>query len=723
VLIGAPIATYRIDQERKAAKAEALSARQSQYASEMNGAHQAVQDGDLFRAVQLLERHRPRFVVPPSGGSSALENGRMRNRLKAGLQTDLRGWEWRYLWKQCEGDPHYLVGSHTNEVTAVGLLPDRTTAFSASKDHTVKLWDLPSRKLLTELPHDEPVWGAAVSPDGRWFVSLTLNLDYGHGAKPVRLWDLPSRRQIAVLFTNVWPRPGASLAISPDSRLLAFIDQEDPERLVVCELPSGREIVRFPAQTDLVGAQGVAFAPDGQTLAYSANLQGDIALIDTQQWKEVGRLSGHTRNVNCLAVSPDNRFLASIGNDRSLRLWDLRDRRQQAVRERLSDTSWTLAFSPDSTRLAVGIKSSISVFSVPEFAPVTELRWLSKGTKAVKFLSNRELLAGGGDGSVKMFDLDSQRRSPDRTRIPPGLAQLGTTTGPALCLSPDGTHLLAVFTNNTFMLWHTLTMAQSGPFPLPLPSFSCAAISPGGEIAAFADHEGNTVLWRSTNGTTTEFGRPETNGFTRMVFSQDGRRLAFATWIRITAWEVATRKQLQAFPKTDVATMKLVFSPDGETLAACEFTGDVLFSRLNQPGHALTLRGHLIQAGSPAFTRDGNTLITPRGDLRFWDLRTGTQTNRVEGLAGEARLCAISPDGWRLAVGMDNGTISIFDLVSMQEVALFRAFDSGVTHLAFTPDGNTLIATTTEEIRAWRAASLAECDQPTSLNTTKGSNP
>ena len=66
VLVGSPIAVWRIDQERQraekgelAARFSELKARQVAYASDMNLAHQAVQEDDFGRALQLLERHRP----------------------------------------------------------------------------------------------------------------------------------------------------------------------------------------------------------------------------------------------------------------------------------------------------------------------------------------------------------------------------------------------------------------------------------------------------------------------------------------------------------------------------------------------------------------------------------------------------------------------------------------------------------------------------------------
>jgi serine/threonine protein kinase len=94
ILIGSPIALYRINQALKRTEAEKLKARQFAYASDMNLAHQAIQEDDLHRALQLLDRHRPK-------GKSQIRNP------KSEMEEDLRGWEWRYLWRQCRGEERF----------------------------------------------------------------------------------------------------------------------------------------------------------------------------------------------------------------------------------------------------------------------------------------------------------------------------------------------------------------------------------------------------------------------------------------------------------------------------------------------------------------------------------------------------------------------------------------------------------------------------------------
>ena len=111
--------------------------------------------------------------------------------------TDLRGWEWRYLWKQAQGEGWFMLGSHTDAISAVGVLPDDNTVWSAGSDKTVRLWNIESRKQIDQLNHEEGVFFAASSPDGRWLATVTSDPPLTTGERPVRLWDLSTTPPIA----------------------------------------------------------------------------------------------------------------------------------------------------------------------------------------------------------------------------------------------------------------------------------------------------------------------------------------------------------------------------------------------------------------------------------------------------------------------------------------------------------------------------------------------
>ena len=131
----------------------------------------------------------------------------------------------------------------------------------------------------------------------------------------------------------------AVVLFSPDSKhLFAFSDQHEvlkrpkdkewvtlPAR--VFEIATGKEVSRFytnpKTTTKSLSPSCVAASSDGRLLAVAEKESGAIRLFDPLGGKSSGKFVGHRDGVRGLAFSPDGKTLASGGQDGVAFLWDV----------------------------------------------------------------------------------------------------------------------------------------------------------------------------------------------------------------------------------------------------------------------------------------------------------------------------------------------------------------------------------------------------------------
>ena len=105
------------DRARQSAEGQADSAQRQAYAADMNLAQEALAMNNLGRAQELLNRHRPSRPGPAVANPSSSLASSSPNPQPVHPQRDLRHWEWRYLWQQCQSDALFTLCQLSNEVS------------------------------------------------------------------------------------------------------------------------------------------------------------------------------------------------------------------------------------------------------------------------------------------------------------------------------------------------------------------------------------------------------------------------------------------------------------------------------------------------------------------------------------------------------------------------------------------------------------------------------
>jgi WD40 repeat protein/tRNA A-37 threonylcarbamoyl transferase component Bud32 len=673
------------------AEVERDRARRNLYAADISLAHQAWLESNLGKARRLLAGTRP-----------------------ATGQEDLRGWEWRYLWRLTRGDDsievarfdggvHHLAFMDNDRTVAVGLL-----GLSAEESGNL-LFDLGATHLSNRRVFGRSELSvSAWLPAKKWLVSNITESE-----------ELALQVLNAVTFEEVTRLPVSSfvkaIAFSPDGARLAAYQGGGKSAVNVWRTADwSHSLIEIPDAIGGFHAGGVGFLGTGDRIAIGWG-NGKLSIHETATGNKLREVAAHrvrsaNEGITAMAVAPNDRVIATGAGytDKTIKLWNPEN--VQPIGELIGHQAWicTLAFSPDGTLLASSsADQTIRLWDTKTWTEIATLRGHEDEVYSLAFSADgRHMITGDKDGSVRLWQIPLVKRPLPESILPEPCNNFA--------MSPDSRRLATA--GDDYILWDLGTGEKLATLTELHGYQGGCDFSPDGRQLLAGGRNGKIRIWDFERNSLSEFdsSHEEDIAGVKMLSTTNYQLLSWSySPLRVRIWNFETRKLVHEFEPSGPPTWRGNFSRRGD-IALGFGDGRVTVWKAEGGWAPINFHAHRRSVAATAFTPDGRILATggEEGTARLWDLAANREIVTLKGHLRSVHSVDISPDGNRLATGAGGmESVKLWDMHTHQELITLTSENTILIALVFTPDGNRIIGYNDKgRIQIWRAPSWAEIE-------------
>jgi WD40 repeat protein len=288
-------------------------------------------------------------------------------------------------------------------------------------------------------------------------------------------------------------------------------------------------------------------------------------------------LLGHTGTVCAVAFSPDSKYLASGGEDGTIRIWECATGIQLFLITAHSDVVMSVAFSTDGKTIVSG--SPDNTVKVWDIKTRKLRKTLNVGSmvRSVSFSpDNKVVAAGSNDRKVRLWNVKSGKQL--RTLI-------GHRDGLfSVVFSPDGKYLSSGDGSGAIHLWSTKNGRKIHSLQHE-PGLCTLTYSADNKFLAATAHQQGVSIWQTNTFEKIMRRTRKTENFyaQALAFAPDNKTLAIGSQT-VEFCDASTSACKKPFPQPQSSlsyVQALSFSPDGKWLAGANIQGYVELWRMN----------------------------------------------------------------------------------------------------------------------------------------------
>jgi len=408
------------------------------------------------------------------------------------------------------------------------------------------------------------------------------------------------------------------VALSPDGRRVASATDDGRVVISTTDGRARRTVLQLAGETAAAYsaanyATAVSFSSDGRRLAVGT-LDGTARVVRADGVGRVEILRGHEQQVFDIGFDRGGTRVISTSDD-AVRVWDVRGDRDLPLAH---PDARSASFSPDDRRIAtVGHDGSLRLWRSDGGGPTLKIR-VGQPLLYVRFSrDSRRVLTTAEDGVVRIFGV----------RGGPMLDALVRHRGWATCAAfVAGGKVVSQGEDGILRRWDPLDSANVRG------SFVSARFSPIGTRILTGGSDGLVRLHDPSSGAIVGTIGPAA-GATTARFSANGKRVVTASLDGTV--RISDMRSSRIIVNADPAAAKTAadLDRDARRVVSGGYNADAVVQPVSGRGRHVVLRGHRAGLADVHFSPDSRSVVTASGDAtaRIWNAASGELQRTLAG--------------------------------------------------------------------------------------------
>ncbi|HPZ08316.1 MAG TPA: protein kinase [Candidatus Eremiobacteraeota bacterium] len=428
------------------------------------------------------------------------------------------------------------------------------------------------------------------------------------------------------------------------------------------------------------GINDLSIVP-GTSLVASAGNDKTIKIWDIDKKLLMYTLEGHMDEVNFVSVSSDGKWLASGSTDKTVKLWDMDKRTLSCVFSGYDEEVRNVAFTADTKIFVFSSGNKIYLGDIELRTPVCILEGHEDKIRALALSHDGRLLcSAGNDLCLNVWDLESKKL----------LYTLSWQGEPVktISISPRG-DLMAAAAGDKINIWDMNTKEIVFTLKSHTDMVETLSFSPDGLMLVSGGRDRKIKLWDIETGKLVNSVSGHISWITKIVWT-DKYMISGSSDATIKLWDTAVLRHTFGGYYTGVEALSI--RSDGKILASGNSDNTIKLWDFKNRALIAVLEKHKEIVSAISCSSDGKYLASGSWDemVHIWDIDKGKIKITLDINSGLIGSVAFSPDGKYLATGGSDKNVNLWNAETGELEDTFEAPDWSVEAIAFTPDSEWL---------------------------------